>query len=68
MKNEKVLQKVHGVIVTYKPNLELLKQCIESLVIQCNKIYIVDNTPGGYLDLENFKSFNNVEVIYLKDN
>ncbi|MDP9751444.1 glycosyltransferase family 2 protein [Thermoanaerobacter pentosaceus] len=68
MKNEKVLQKVHGVIVTYKPNLELLKQCIESLVYQCKKLHIIDNTPNGCLELETFKNYGNVEIIYLKDN
>lgn len=68
MENEKVLQKVHGVIVTYNPNLELLKQCIESLVYQCKKLHIIDNTPNGCLELETFKNYGNVDIIYLKDN
>lgn len=60
--------KVYAVVVTFYPNLEILSQCIKSLINQCEKIYLVDNTPGGFYKLEIFKNFNNIEIIYLKDN
>jgi rhamnosyltransferase len=40
------MSKVFGIIVTYKPNMEILEKCIKSLANQLSKLIIVDNTPG----------------------
>ena len=61
-------EKVHAVVVSYYPDPDLIKKCVESLSLQCEKVYVVDNTPGGFPQLEELKAYNNVEVIYLKDN
>lgn len=62
------MSKIFGVIVTYKPDMVILEKCIHSLKNQLDKIIIVDNTPGSCEKLESFKTFPNIEVIYLKDN
>jgi len=62
------MSKIFGVIVTYKPDMVILENCIHSLKNQLDKIIIVDNTPGSCEKLESFKTFPNIEVIYLKDN
>jgi len=38
--------KVYGVIVAYKPNVEILGKCINSLANQVAKLIIADNIPG----------------------
>jgi rhamnosyltransferase len=62
------MSKVFGIIVTYKPNIEILERCINSLVNQVNKLIIVDNTPDKCELLERFRKISNVEIIYLTDN
>jgi Predicted glycosyltransferases len=62
------MSKVIGVIVTYKPNMEILEKCIESLATQLNKLIIVDNTPGKCKLLERFEKMPNIECIYLNEN
>jgi len=49
------MSKVYGVVVTYKPNVEILEKCINSLTNQVAKLIIVDNTPGKCQLLENFR-------------
>lgn len=62
------MSKVYGVIVTYKPNVEVLEKCVNSLVNQVDKLIIVDNTPGKCQLLENFRKTQNIEIVYLNDN
>jgi len=62
------MSKVYGVIVTYKPNVEILEKCVNSLVNQVDKLIIVDNTPGKFQLLENFRKKQNIEIVYLNDN
>jgi rhamnosyltransferase len=62
------MSKVFGIIVTYKPNMEILEKCVESLVTQLNKLIIVDNTPGKCKLLERFEKISNADYIYLNDN
>jgi rhamnosyltransferase len=62
------MSKVYGVVVTYKPNVEILEKCINSLANQVAKLIIVDNTPGECQLLENFRKMQNVEIVYLNDN
>jgi rhamnosyltransferase len=62
------MSKVFGIIVTYKPNMQILEKCIESLANQLSKLVIVDNTPGKCELLERFRKTSNIEIIYLNDN
>jgi len=62
------MSKVYGVIVTYKPNVEVLEKCVNSLVNQVHKLIIVDNTLGKCQLLENFRKTQNIEIVYLNDN
>jgi len=62
------MSKVYGVVVTYKPNVEILEKCINSLTNQVAKLIIVDNTPGKCQLLENFRKMQDVEIVYLNDN
>jgi rhamnosyltransferase len=62
------MNKVYGVVVTYKPEVEILEKCVNSLVNQVEKLIIVDNTPGKCQLLENFRKTQNVEIVYLNDN
>ena len=62
------MSKVYGVIVTYKPNVEILEKCVNSLVNQVDKLIILDNTPGKFQLLENFRKKQNIEIVYLNDN
>jgi rhamnosyltransferase len=62
------MNKIVGVIVTYKPDIEVLDKLIESIQNQLAKIIIVDNTPNGSKDLEKYKTYSNIEIIYLYDN
>jgi len=60
--------KVFVVYVTYNPDIELLAKSIESIYHQVDKIYVVDNTPGGCKELERFAKLKNIQIIYLLDN
>lgn len=60
--------KTMAIYVTYNPDIELLAKSIESIYHQVDKIYVVDNTPGGCKELERFAKLENIEVIYLLDN
>ena len=58
---------IHCVIVTYKPDIELLARLIESIRHQVEKIYIIDNSLDTvrFSDIENFDS---IEITYLAKN
>jgi len=58
------MSKVYGVVVTYKPNVESLEKCINSLTNQVAKLIIVDNTPGKCQLLENFRKTQNIEIVF----
>jgi rhamnosyltransferase len=60
--------KIYGVIVTYKPEINLLEKCINSLKNQLDRLIIVDNTPGMCNTLERFEGLLNINIIYLGDN
>jgi len=62
------MSKTYAVIVTYKPDVEILEKCVNSLANQVAKLIIVDNTPGKCQLLENFRKMQNVEIIYLNEN
>ncbi|MEJ5300071.1 MAG: glycosyltransferase family 2 protein [Thermodesulforhabdaceae bacterium] len=68
MEKEKKPPKVGAIIVTYKPDLEVFRNCIESLIHQCRKLYVVDNTPNSYLKPKIFNNHENLEIIYLGTN
>jgi len=61
------MKKIDMVIVTYNPEIKLLKKVIQSIIEQVRKIYIVDNTPGKAKELERFRN-EKVEIIYLGNN
>jgi len=60
--------KINVIFVTFYPDIKLLKNAVESIITQAENIYIIDNTPEKCHDLESFKVFNTIEVIYLGDN
>ena len=60
--------KTYGVIVTYKPDIIVLEDCINSIKMQLNKIIIVDNTPKADKNLEIFKNYSSIDIIHLGDN
>jgi len=62
------MSKTYAVVVTYKPNVEILEKCVNSLVNQVDRLIIVDNTPGKCQLLENFRKMQNIEIAYLNDN
>ena len=62
------MSKTYAVVVTYKPNVEILEKCVNSLVNQVDRLIIVDNTPGKCQLLENFRKMQNIEIVYLNDN
>lgn len=58
-----------GVAVTYYPDLILLNKQLDSLLRQCNKIFIIDNTPYENKLLDDyFQNFYNVKIIHLSQN
>ena len=60
---------IHAVIVTFKPNILILKKCIVSLIDQVNKIYIIDNTPFDCIELKLYSyEKEKIEIIYLHEN
>jgi len=65
---KKMKNKIYSVIVTYNPNISILKQCIDSLINQTDKIYIIDNTNLGCNDLEVFNDKKKIDVIFLNNN
>lgn len=60
--------KIYGIIVTYRPDIDLLKNCIYSIVNQLDKIIIVDNTPEKCTILEKIFNSENIEIVYLENN
>lgn len=61
--------RVIAVIVTYKPDIQVLCKTINSIIDQVHKIIIVDNTEDGF-GLKNVKIYNEdkIKVIKLYDN
>ncbi|RAY75457.1 glycosyltransferase family 2 protein, partial [Enterobacter cloacae] len=59
--------KVLAVIVTYNPEIVRLKECINSLASQVERIVLVDN---GSKDSESLKdiSVDNLDIILLTEN
>lgn len=55
------------IIVLYNPNLNNIIDNIKNLSQQCDKIYIIDNTPDQNLT-SFFKAFHNIQYIPLKKN
>jgi len=63
------LHNISAVIVCFFPEIEIFRNCLDSLSDQIRTIYLVDNTPGGYRELkrEAFK-YKNVKIMYLYNN
>lgn len=40
--------KVGAVLVLYNPNLDLLKQCVDTLVQQVDEVCVVDNSTSSH--------------------
>lgn len=59
--------KIDIVIITYKPNIELLTKTVDSIITQVRRVYIVDNTPNMAVELNSFKH-SKIEIIYLNGN
>lgn len=60
---------VSVVYVSYKSDIDLLKQSVKSIIDQVKKIYIVDNTPNGDERLNIFLNYKDkLEIVYLRDN
>ena len=61
--------RIGACIITYNPDLSVLKKGIESLMFQVEKIIVVDNGSNGILDLEVFcKSYEKIHLISLGKN
>jgi len=57
------------VIVTYSPDKEILKSCIDSIYSQVRKIWIINNFSSSFSFKEGeFNNFNKVELILLNEN
>lgn len=59
--------KIYTIIVTYQPDIDLLKKCIDSIQLQTTKTIIIDNGPSKYIELERFRN-TNIDMLYLKGN
>lgn len=63
--------KIITVVVAYFPDPKIVTKTIESIRAQVQKVFVVDNTPGGSKVFKNHNLFNNegnVELITLNDN
>jgi len=57
------------VLVTYNPDMEMLRRCIESIHSQVRKIWIVDNdSTGNCIQLDLVDGYSNIELIQLSEN
>jgi rhamnosyltransferase len=63
------MHRVSFVMVTYRPNVEVLSKALNSIKDQVQKIIIVDNTENGF-DFDQLQLFDkyDVEIIKLYDN
>ncbi|TCW60164.1 glycosyltransferase family 2 protein [Treponema sp. J25] len=59
---------IYTILVTYNPNIAMLKKCISSMANQVTKIIIVDNTPLGCTELKNMEKQNLINIIFLFNN
>lgn len=56
------------ILVLYNPSPCILSEVIESIIFQVDKLWISDNTPGGYVGMEEiYKQYNNSIVYSLMD-
>lgn len=55
-------------IVTYNPNMELLKQCFNAIYSQVNYVFIYDNGSKNSKQLEILASYKNLKIIYSDEN
>lgn len=56
-------------IVTYNPQINKLKENIDAIYKQVEKVYIVDNGSTNYLNIgELVKNYSNVDIKYLGEN
>lgn len=60
--------KVAAGIVTFNPDYEKLKACIQSVLFQVSVIYIVDNHSNGYENLEKTVELFDRKKIFIKRN
>ena len=56
-------------IVTYNPSIIRLKESLQAICSQVEKVYIVDNGSNNTLEMkEAINSFSEIEVVYNEDN
>ena len=56
------------ILVLYKPTPSLLGQVVEAIIHQVDKIWISDNTPGGYDGISAITNKNNGKIVYSEMN
>lgn len=57
------MSKICAGIVTYNPNINLLKQNLNSIINQVECVFIVDNASSNFDDIENIAAENNRIII-----
>lgn len=62
------MKKVCAGIVTYNPDLKLLKQCFNSIYEQVDFVYIFDNASQNASDLEYFSKYEYCSIYYSNNN
>jgi len=55
------------IMVTYNPDLDTLRNALSSISPQVTFTIIIDNTIGGFPELQKFEA-NNVKIIFFNDN
>lgn len=56
-----------SIVVSYNPDIETLRFCINSLFFQCDEVFVVDNGTS-YINEIDFDVYENVRLISLGDN
>ncbi|MFS1909687.1 glycosyltransferase family 2 protein [Vibrio sp. 10N.286.48.B7] len=56
---------VYAILVTYNPEIQQLRNAVESLVNQCDKVVICNNSSSS---IEEYNSCDNIEVFNFYDN
>ena len=56
------MKTILGVIITYNPNLDLLKKNINSFIASVNEVLIIDNGSESFSDLFQLEN-NNIKIL-----
>lgn len=58
------MEKIICILVLYKPNTDILKKAVNSIIQQVDTLYMSDNTPGGYVLPDYVNGSDTLKIVF----